>query len=53
MRAVCLFFYFAGEFFLKLKILSLYRFFMQISLDISFKYDLDVWKPVDSDDLDY
>ena len=49
MKIICLIFYYLGDICSKLGAYDLYNFFMSVSIDISDKNNLDVWKSVDKD----
>ena len=52
MKILCLFFYYLGDICCRLGAYDLYDFFMRLSIDISDKNDLNIWKIVDKSDKD-
>jgi hypothetical protein len=52
MKIFCLLFYYLGDLCCRLGAYDLYNFFMSVSIDISDKNNLDVWKSVDKDTKD-
>ncbi len=52
MKILCLFFYYLGDICCRLGAYDLYNFFMGLSVDISDKNNLDVWKIVDKNEKD-
>jgi hypothetical protein len=51
-KIICLFFYYLGDTCCRLNFYYLYNFFMSISVDISDKHKLEVWKCVDKPEND-
>lgn len=51
-KFICLCFYYLGDICCRLNFFYLYNFFMSISVDISDKHKLGIWKCVDNSEND-